>query len=272
MTFEGNDIGILWCRTRARFLNFGALIPRPLDQALGLAHVESPLHHLAGKPGRVPGVEERAGVARGQRPVLKHVLDRVGQVQKANHIGDMAAALAHGPGEFFLTVVEFLQQPVVAARLLERTEVPALDILDQGDLQGVPVRKLLDDDRNIVKLGRLRRPPAAFTGDDFVGVGLLRMVTHDDRLEDALRPHRFDKRLHVLLGEIPARLQAAGMKELHRHHTRLAQPLEACLFLACLAKKRGQTAPEILLTTLGPRVLQFHSEISRSRRSTSDAR
>jgi len=75
-------------------------------------------------------------MTRGQCALLQHLLDRLGQGEKTQHIGDMAAALADSLRQSILGMGKLVHQAPVALRLLERRQVLALDILDERDFQG----------------------------------------------------------------------------------------------------------------------------------------
>ncbi len=71
-----------------------------------------------------------------QAAINNHRLNSVRKRKQAQHIGDMAAAFAHGPGQVFLGVGEFLHQPLVTVGFLQGGQVLSLQILDQGDFKG----------------------------------------------------------------------------------------------------------------------------------------
>src|ERR1700722_10290387 len=109
---------------------------------------------------------------------------------------------------------ELLHQPAVAFCLFERGQVLALDILNERNLEGLTVVELANDDRDLVKLGELRRAPAALAGDDLVGAGVVRMATHQDRLQYAFVADRLGESLQRGLVEVAARLEPAGAHEI----------------------------------------------------------
>ena len=90
---------------------------------------------------------------------------------------------------------------------------------------------------NFVELRALRRAPAPLAGQDLESVGIVRAAPHQNGLQNALRAHRFDQRLHALLVEIAARLEAAGMQQLDRHAAQRSWPVGRP---ASLAQQRGQ--------------------------------
>ena len=111
------------------------------------------------------------------------------QPQQAQSVGEMAAALADDLCHLLLGVAEPFDQFAVAGRLLDRVEVRALHVLDEGELGSLLVAEIAHDDRHRVQAGLLGRPPAALAGDDLeaaaLGVG-----AGDDRLQQTLLADR----------------------------------------------------------------------------------
>src|SRR5262249_3307143 len=140
---------------------------------------------------------------------LDMLLHRLGQTEKAEHVGDMAAALADRLRQILLSVAELLHEAPIAFGLLKRGQILALDVLDKRDLQRLVIGELADDDRNLVQLGDLRRAPASLAGDDLIGIGGVGMATHQQRLQYPLLADRRGKRMERLVIEAPARLEAA---------------------------------------------------------------
>ena len=74
--------------------------------------------------------------------------------------------------------------PVVHRRLVERREVLALEVLDDRDLERGVVVDLLDEGRDRLEAGGLRRAPAALAGDELELAVVER--PDEDGLEDAV--------------------------------------------------------------------------------------
>ena len=68
---------------------------------------------------------------------------------------------------------------------------------------GLCALDLSHDDRHATETGVLRRAPAAFAGDDLVG---LADAPHDDRLDHAVRPDRLRELLEPRVVNAKARL------------------------------------------------------------------
>jgi hypothetical protein len=144
-------------------------------------------------------------VAGGDLAALHQRLRRGRQLQQAQRVGDVHAALAHELGHLGLGAAMSFDERAVALGLLDRREVGALDILDDGDLEALGVGKLAHQRRHDAQAGGLRGPPAALAGDD-LELARVHRGPHQDRLQDPLGAHRGRQLLE--LGLIKA---AAGL-------------------------------------------------------------
>jgi hypothetical protein len=88
--------------------------------------------------------------------------------------------------------LELVQQQRVGARLLDRRELLARDVLDQAEQQRVAVVGLAHERRHGRDAGLARRAPAALAGDQLEAAG--RRGPHDDRLDEPLRANRVRER------------------------------------------------------------------------------
>ncbi len=82
----------------------------------------------------------------------------------------MTAALADDARKVLLGVVVALDQEPVPLPFLDRVQVLALHVLDDGDLDRFLIVQCTDDHRHVVKIGELGRAPAPFAGDDLVSL------------------------------------------------------------------------------------------------------
>src|SRR5439155_25919898 len=76
--------------------------------------------------------------------------------------------------------------PVVHRRLIERRQILALKVLDDGDLERSLVVDVLDERRDRFESGLPGGTPAALPGDQLERAGSQR--TDQDRLKDAVLP------------------------------------------------------------------------------------
>ena len=128
----------------------------------------------------------------------------------------MAAALAQSLGEALLGVAEAVDQLSVARRLLDRVEVGALDVLDDGDLQDLAVVEISYDYGYFFETGLLGRAPAPLAGDDLVHLRVARRDAHHQRLDDPLLADRARQLGECRLVEAAARLVGVGREPVHR--------------------------------------------------------
>ena len=78
---------------------------------------------------------------------------------------------------------ELLQQLLVGRRLLQRVELDAVDVLQQGVAEHGVVGGVPDDGRHGLQAGRASRPESTLPHDELVGA--LAVLADDDRLEEA---------------------------------------------------------------------------------------
>src|SRR6202044_938024 len=137
-----------------------------------------------------------------------------GQIGQPRGVGDVTAALADDAGDIAMRIAVVGAELGVAGRFLERVEIGALDILDNGDFERLAVAGLDDDDRDIVAPGPLRSPPAALAGDDFVSVGDTGDRADDDRLDDPALLDRSGELIELRIVEPLSRVARIRPQEL----------------------------------------------------------
>ena len=126
----------------------------------------------------------------------------------------MATRLADQLADNLLAVAVAVHQLAECGRLFDRVQIFALNILDESHLERVC--GAANERRNLRQPSRLGRPPAPFAGDDDAALGA-RLLSGDDRLEDALVPDGGGQvsergRIEVLTG-----LAGVGLEEIDRH-------------------------------------------------------
>ena len=106
-------------------------------------------------------------MARRQAAIGKLRPDIFRQLQEAHRVGDVATALAQRRSEIGLRIAELGDEVVIAGRLLDRVEVGALHVLDDGELKRRLVVDIDHDDRHVGKstrcAARQRRSPATIS-------------------------------------------------------------------------------------------------------------
>ena len=141
-----------FCCARSRAI---ASTWRTLRSRATISSASASAFGVADEHARMPGAELAA---------VNIGLDRIGELQQAQRVGDVAAALADDLGDLFLAVAELVDQRAIAFRLLERIEVGALHVLDDRELQSFRIGRFDDDDRHLVQparcAARQRRSPA----------------------------------------------------------------------------------------------------------------
>ena len=116
----------------------------------------------------------------------KPLLDFGGEPEQPEHVGDGRAVLSDPAGDLFLGHSELDNKLVIGLRFFNRVQVFALQIFDEGDLQGRMFVRFADDGGNPDQAGALRGTPAAFAGNQLEESVVER--TNDDRLNDAVLP------------------------------------------------------------------------------------
>ena len=158
---------------------------------------------------------------------------------------------------------------LVSVRLLKRRKVLALEVFHQGDFKGLAVVELLDDDRHFVKLGLLRRPPAAFAGDNLENIGFVGMPAHQDGLKNAFFGDGARQIVEMVLVHAMAGLEFTRPKQVDFDGLvgpHAVEPRVILVFLA--AEQRRQASSEVGALRVG----RHHATTRRSRRKTSPAR
>src|SRR3546814_7410094 len=129
-------------------------------------------------------------MARCQLAFAEQQLHALRQRQQAQGVGDVAAALPERAREIFLGVLEVVDQAAVALRFFKRGQVLSLNVLDDRQLERLGVAEVADDDRHLMQLGALGRPPAPLTGDNLELVRPVRVARseeHTSELQSLMR-------------------------------------------------------------------------------------
>src|ERR1019366_1961383 len=89
-----------------------------------------------------------------------------GELEEAQEVGDGGAVLAGTLRHLLLGEAEFAGEAMKGAGLLDRIEVLALEVLDDGDFHGLLVGDLADDGGDGGNACALGGEPAALAGDE----------------------------------------------------------------------------------------------------------
>ena len=188
--------------------------------------------------------DERAGVARRERPLAERRLHARRQLEEPERVGDRRPALPHLLGHLLLRQADLLHEALVAERHLDRVEVLALDVLDDGHLEhGLRVR-LADVARDAREPGAAGRPEPALARDQLVAAVPER--PDRERLDDPELADRGGKLVERPLVEVLPRLVRVGADGLDLEvgdaagePAALLEVVEARARPALLARARG---------------------------------
>ena len=137
---------------------------------LHLPDIEPARDYFIRQPFRVMIADKSARVAGTETTGIYMFFDPIGQRLQPQHVGDMAAALAHHACDVVLTVAEIANKRAIAFRFLERIEIGALDVFDNRKLKRFSIGCLNDNHRYLMQRGALRGAPSALAGDDLKSV------------------------------------------------------------------------------------------------------
>ena len=131
-----------------------------------------PARRSAARAGAAPSWSGTASTARAcpsrQLAALDHREHVVGQLEQPEPVRDGRLRTADALGDLAERELELVDEQRVAARLLDRREVLAGDVLDEAEQQRVAVVGLADHGRHGRHARLARRPPAALAGDQLV--------------------------------------------------------------------------------------------------------
>ena len=176
-------------RRLARLAGARARAPRRLlDQRLGRAHRELLVDHRRARRARSrPARRARAARARGPSTAARprpSGAPAPGSLSSRIAFATVLRSLPIRSAISLLRQPELVDQPLVRGGLLERPEVGALEVLDEGALERDALLDVLHDDRHLVQPGALRRAPPPLAGDQEVAA--VRARPDDERHDDAV--------------------------------------------------------------------------------------
>ena len=120
-----------------------AWLAEAADELLGLAGGELTLDHDVRDPRLLVGGQtaDRTRVAARQRSVDDVLLDRFVKVEQAERVRDRRSSPTDSRGDVLLGQPELVDQLPEGERLFDRVQVFALEVLDEGELELVAIRR-----------------------------------------------------------------------------------------------------------------------------------
>ncbi len=131
-------------------------------------------------------------MAGGELLVGEELLHLEGKREKTDRVRDVGSGHADPVGELLLLQPELVQELSEGLAKLDRVEVLAVDVLDEGFSEQVGVIRIPQDDGHGGQPGQLGGTEPPLPRDDFVA---LTRPAHDDRLQD---PDLADRRRQLL--------------------------------------------------------------------------
>ena len=166
-------------------------------------------------------------MALGGAPVPQALQHRRGQLQQAQLVGHSGLALANAPGGLLLGEVVGGDELVQGQGLLPEVQVPALEVLYQGQ-QGGPLAVDLEGEAgDLGEPGQLGRPQAALPSHQLPAA---LPTAHGEGLEQAQGADGGGQLLQLVLGKDPPGLIRVGSDGVHgekQHPVAVQHPLFA---------------------------------------------
>ncbi len=158
--------------------------------------------------------QQRPRLTRTELPVRDHVENRLGQIQQANRVAHVRAALADPIRDVVVAERKLAAQSRECAPLLNRIQFLAREVLHQRHFQRGAIVEVAHDDRHGSRPAVTRRAQAALAGDQLIArtvevVGIADDA-HDQRLDNSLALDRARQLGEPLRVEVLARLKLAS--------------------------------------------------------------
>ncbi len=114
---------------------------------------------------RIVEDQQGAGVTGGQHACRHPALNRAGQVEQPQGVGDMRPGAADLPGQLLMGGTEVIQQLLVGRGLFQRVKLLAVQVLHESVAQQVIIRGGAHDGRDIGQARALRGAPPPLSHD-----------------------------------------------------------------------------------------------------------
>ena len=164
---------------------------RARDGLLDSPHREALVDDALGErllEGAVRGAEQRTSMARGDAALADEALNAGRQLEEAQRVRDRDPAAADPGRQLVVGQAEVFDQLLVGAGLFEWAEVLAVQVLDEGLLDGRQLVGIVDQRGDRRESGSLRGAPPSLTRDELVAAVPTRPDEHG--LDHADLAHR----------------------------------------------------------------------------------
>ena len=145
----------------------------------------------------------------GQLSPLDHGEDVVGQLEQSQTVRDGRLRCADAFGDVAQREVELVDEHGEGARLFDRRQLLARDVLDEPEQERVAICRVPNKCGQRLQVRLARRPPAPLARHELVAPGGAR--AQDDRLDDPLHPNRLRERESRFVLEALPRLPRVRM-------------------------------------------------------------
>ena len=182
--------------------------------------------------------QQRTGMPHFQTALIKHFLNRLGQTQQAQAVGDGTTAFTDGFCDGFMSQAKFVSKTFQTLSFFNRIEVFTLQVFNQTHGQRGFVADGFDNDGNFGQTGQLGSAPTAFAGNQFI----LRQTTfaYDNRLDNALCLNGIGQLLQSFVINLHTRLITAGLNIGDGNRCQAV----ATATVHCIGNQRIQTASQ----------------------------
>ena len=106
-------------------------------------------------------------------PLLEVIDNGLREAKEADEIRDRRPVFSHPLGDVLLREREVLHELHVSEPLIDAVQILTLNVFNQGDFQGLSVRRLSDDNGDLFESGQFCGPKAALPCDQLITVRTL---------------------------------------------------------------------------------------------------
>src|SRR5262245_21091127 len=186
--------------------------------------------------------DQKPGMPRRDFAGTYQLLYRLRQLQEPDCVCDVRPTFADDLRDFLLRAIEIVHQRKITSRFLDRIEVGALYVFDDGVFKRLGVVCFDDCNRHVVELRALGRTPPPFPSDYFEVVTFER--AYDDWLDNTTLTNRCGELLKFIIGEQPSWVAWIWLQLFDRRTTRFAPDIGNGSFVPDVADQRSKTASQ----------------------------